>query len=159
MSTTERGTSVAVCRDFGGLETLSDYWRRGRPLVVVLIALICAIMLAGCGPLPTVTVGSPGVAFEGGSCTLVVNATGLTPNTTWGIGMYTTGSPVVLGDLTSDSSGSINNGTVTYPSTTLPKKYSNLYVEVYTVNGGQLGSGIASSQVTTEVCLPSGLRP
>jgi hypothetical protein len=27
------------------------------------------------------------------------------------------------------------------------------------VNGGQLGSGIASSQVTTEVCLPSGLRP
>jgi hypothetical protein len=73
--------------------------------------------------------------------------------------MYTTGSPVVLGDLTSDSSGSITNGRVTYPSTTLPKKYSNLYVEVYTVHAGQLGSGIVSSQVTTEVCLPSGLRP
>ena len=159
MSTTERDTCVVVGKDCGGLGTLSDCWRRGRLLVVALIALTCAVMLTGCGPVPTVTVGSPGVAFEGGSCTLVVNATDLTPNTTWGIGMFTTGSPVMLGDLTSDSSGSINNGTVTYPSTTLPKKYSNLYVEVYTVNGGQLGSGITSSQVTTEVCLASGLRP
>jgi hypothetical protein len=128
--------------------------RRG----IVLAALTGAVLLAGCGPLPTVTVTSGGVAFEGGSCSITVSATGLTPATTWGIGMFTTGSPVVIGYVTSSSSGSVNK-ILDYPATTLPRAYSNLYVEVYTDRSGQLGSGIVSAQVTKAVCLPTGLKP
>jgi hypothetical protein len=40
---------------------------------------------------------------------------------------------------------------VSYPSNTFPRHYSNLYVEVYTDNSGQLGSGLASAPVTIEV--------
>lgn len=129
--------------------------RYGRLLALGLAALTGAVLLGGCGPLPTVTASNPAVAFEGGSCTLTVNATDLTPSTTWQIGMYTTGSPVMVGNLTSDSSGSIVNGIVTYPSTTLPRKYSNLFIEVYTTQG----AGIASAQLTTAACLPTGLAP
>jgi len=98
------------------------------------------------------------VAFEGGSCGITVNAINATPNTTYGFGMYTTGSPVDLGTLTSNSSGSIN-GMLSYPSKTLPRHYSNLYVEVYIVKSGQFGPGLTASPVTIEVCLPSGLAP
>ena len=120
--------------------------------------LVCAIALAGCGPLPTVEVTQSSVAFEGGSCAITVNASTVTADTTYGIGMYTTGSPVDLGTLTSNSSGSID-GMVSYPSNTLPQNYSNLYVEVYTDNSGQFGPGVASAPVTIEVCLPTGLAP
>src|ERR1700678_3529224 len=115
--------------------------------------LVCAIALAGCGPLPTVVVVQSGVAFEGGTCEIVVDAA----NTTYGIGMYTTGSPVELGELTSNSSGSIYGGRVSYPSKTLPHQYSNLYVEVYAVQSGQFGAGLALAKVTIAVCLPTGL--
>ena len=73
--------------------------------------------------------------------------------------MYTTGSPAALGDLTTDSSGSINSGTVTYPSQTLPKNYPNANVELYTLQSGQLGTGLASAKLTIPVCLPTGLAP
>ena len=86
--------------------------------------LACAIALAGCGPLPTVAVVQSAVAFEGGSCQIVVNAANVTANTTYGIGMYTTGSPAELGELTSNSSGMIINGRVSYPSNALPRQYS-----------------------------------
>jgi hypothetical protein len=125
---------------------------------IILGALAGAVLLAGCGPLPTVSVTSGGVAFEGGSCSVTVDATSLPPGTTWGIGMYTTGSPVVIGYVTSNSSGSVTK-TLDYPATTLPRAYSNLYVEVYTDHSGQLGSGIVSAQVTKAVCLPTGLKP
>ena len=124
-----------------------------------LAGLVCAIALAGCGPLPTVEVVRSGVAIEGGSCDITINASNFTPNTTYAIGMYTTGTPVDLGTLTSDSSGLIENGMVSYPSNTFPRHYSNLYVEVYTDNSGQLGAGLASAPVTIEVCLPTGLAP
>jgi hypothetical protein len=124
----------------------------------VLAALAGAFLLAGCGPLPTVSVISGGLAIEGGSCSVTVRATGLTPNTTWGIGLYTTGSPVVVGYVTSSSSGLIDK-ILDYPATTFPRTYPNLYVEVYTDNSGQLGSGIVSTRVTSEVCLPTGLKP
>ena len=102
--------------------------------------LVCAIALAGCQGLPTVKVVQSSVAFEGGSCGITVNATNATPNTTYGFGMYTTGSPVDLGTLTSNSSGSIN-GMVSYPSNTVPRHYSNLYVEVFIVKSGEFGPG------------------
>jgi hypothetical protein len=126
---------------------------------IVLAALIGAVLLTGCGPLPTVTVTNAAVAFEGGSCSVTVSATSLPPNTTWGVGMYTTGSPVVVGYVTSDSSGSVIGKTLDYPATTLPRVYSNLRVEVYADHSGQLGAGIVSAPVTNEVCLPTGLQP
>lgn len=129
--------------------------RRG----IILGALAGALLLAGCGPLPTVTVTSGAVAFEGGSCSVTVNATSLPPGTTWGVGMYTTGSPVVIGYVTSNSSGSVTGKTLDYPATTLPREYSNLHVEVYADNSGTLGSGITSAPVTNAVCLPTGLAP
>ena len=133
--------------------------RKWRVATAGFAGLVCAIAVAGCGPLPTVEVVQSSVAIEGGSCSITVDATNVTPNTTYGIGMYTTGSPVELGTLTSNSSGSIVNGMVSYPSNTFPHHYSNLYVEVYTDNGGQLGSGLASAPVSVEVCLPTGLAP
>jgi hypothetical protein len=48
---------------------------------------------------------------------------------------------------------------VSYPSDTFPHHYSNLYVEVYTDDSGQLGAGLASAPVSIEVCLPTGLAP
>jgi len=134
--------------------------RKWRVVAAGLAGLVCAIAVAGCGPLPTVQVVQSSVAFEGGSCSVTVNASNVTPNTTYGIGMFTTGAPVELGTLSSDSSGSIVNGMVNYPSTTFPKHYSNLDVEVYTVDGsGQLDVGLALAPVTIEVCLPTGLAP
>jgi hypothetical protein len=133
--------------------------RKWRVVAAGFAGLVGAVALAGCGPVPTVAVVQSAVAFEGGTCQIVVNAANVTANTTYGIGMYTTGSPVELGELTSNSSGSINNGTVTYPSKTLPRQYSNLYVEVYTVQSGQFGAGLTSAKVTIAVCLPTGLAP
>jgi hypothetical protein len=141
-----------------GAATGSDARRKWRVVAAGLAGLACLAALAGCGPLPTVEVVQSSVAFEGGSCGVSVSASNVTPNTTYGIGMYTTGSPVDLGTVTSNSSGSID-GMVSYPSNTVPRHYSNLYVEVYTVNSGQLGAGLASAPVTIEVCLPSGLAP
>ena len=139
---------------------IGTYTRRKRRVVAACFAgVLCAIALAGCGPLPTVEVVQSGVAIEGGSCDITIDASNVTPNTTYGIGLYTTGSPVDLGTLTSNSSGLIENGMVSYPSDTFPRHYSNLYVEVYTDNSGQLGSGLASAQVTTAVCLPTDLAP
>ena len=133
--------------------------RKWRVVAAGFAGLACAIALAGCGPLPTVAVVQSAVAFEGGSCQIVVNAANVTANTTYGIGMYTTGSPAELGELTSNSSGMIINGRVSYPSNALPHQYSNLYVEMYAVQSGQFGSGLASAKVTIAVCLPTGLAP
>jgi hypothetical protein len=132
--------------------------RKWRVVAAGFAGLVCGIALAGCGPLPTVDVAGSSVAFEGGSCAITVDASNVTPGTTYGIGMYTTGAPVDLGTLTSNSSGSIN-GMVSYPSNTIPRDYSNLRVEVYTDNSGQLGAGLASAPVSIEVCLPTGLAP
>jgi len=140
--------------------TIAPHSRRGwRAVAAGLAGLVCAIALAGCGPLPTVEVVRSGVAIEGGSCDITVNASNLAPNTTYAIGMYTTGSPADLGTLTSNSSGLIENGMLSYPSDTFPRHYSNLNVEVYTDNSGQLGAGLTSAPVTIEVCLPTGLAP
>jgi hypothetical protein len=126
---------------------------------IVLGALVGAVLLAGCGPVPTVIVTNAAVAFEGGSCSVTVSATSLPPNTTWGVGMYTTGSPVVIGYVTSNSSGSVLGKILNYPATTLPRGYSNLRIEVYADNSGTLGAGITSAPVAHEVCLPTGLQP
>jgi len=118
--------------------------------------LVSAIALAGCGPVPTVTVvRSDGVAFEGGSCGIVVNVTNATANTTYEIGMYTTGPTVELGELTTNPSASITDGSIDYPSQKTPRQYSNLYVEISTVQG----VGLAADQVGVAVCLPTGLAP
>ncbi len=117
---------------------------------------MCAIALAGCGPAPTVTVvQSDGFAFEGGNCGIVVNVTDGTADTTYSIGMFTTGPTVELGELTTNSSGSVNDGTIDYPSQQKPRQYSNLYVEISTVQG----TGLAADQVGVAVCLPTGLAP
>jgi hypothetical protein len=133
--------------------------RMARVVAAGFAGLVSAVALAGCGPLPTVAVVQSALAFEGGSCQIVVNAANVTANTTYGIGMYTTGSAAELGTLTSNSSGTIVNGRVSYPSNTLPRQYSNLYVEMYAVQNGQFGTGLASAKVTIAVCLPTGLAP
>jgi hypothetical protein len=116
---------------------------------VVCAGLACTIVLTGCDPVPAVTVVQSSVAIEGGSCQVVVDAANVAPSTTYGIGMYTTGSPVDIGELTSDASGTILGGRLSYPSDTVPRKYSNLYLEVYVMRSGQFGAGIASARVTT----------
>jgi hypothetical protein len=133
--------------------------RTWRVVLAGCAGLVGAIVLAGCGPVPTVAVVQSGVAIEGGSCQIVVNAVNVTANKTYGIGMYTTGSPAQLGELTSNSSGMIINGRVSYPSNALPRQYSNLYAEIYTVHSGQFGAGLASAKVNIAVCLPTGLAP
>ena len=132
--------------------------RRGRQLAVALTALICAIVLGGCGPLPTLQVVGSGVSVGGGSCSLEVDATGLTSSTTYGLAMRTTGPPVALGDLTSSASGVITNGKVTYPSDTPRRIYSNVGLGLHVLRSGQLGAGVAAAKVTIPVCLRSGLR-
>ena len=123
-----------------------------------LAGLVCAIALAGCQGLPTVKVVQASVAFEGGSCGVTIDGTNATPNTTYGFGMYTTGSPVDIGTLTSNSSGLID-GMVSYPSNTVPHHFSNLYIEVYIVKSGKFGPGLTNWPVTIDVCLPTGLAP
>ena len=133
--------------------------RRARQLAVALGALICAIVLGGCGPLPALQVVRSGVAAAGGSCSLTVDATGLASSTTYGLGMRTSGPPVALGELTSSASGVITNGRVTYPGDTLRRVYPNVSVGLYHLRSGQLGTGLAATRVTIPVCLRSGLRP
>jgi hypothetical protein len=129
--------------------------RKWRVAAAGAAGLACAIALAGCGPVPTVTVvDSDGAAFEGGSCGIVVNVTNATANTMYEIGMFTTGPTIELGELTTNSSGSINDGRVDYPSDKeSPRQYSNLYVSISTVQG----AGLAADQVGVAVCLPTGL--
>ena len=139
--------------------------RRGRQLGVTLAVLICAIGLAGCGPQVTLKVVGSGVAIEGGSCVLDVDASGLANDPTIGIGMFTTGSSVLLGVLTANSAGVISDGMVRYPSDTPLRTYSNANVGLYDVTKGpggwqlQTGEPFTSVNVTIPVCLPSGLAP
>jgi hypothetical protein len=153
------GGETGVAAGEPGAMTESCARRKWRVVTAGCAGLLCAIGLAGCGPVPTVEVVQSAVGYEGGGCSITVNALNVTPNTTYGIGMFTTGSPVDLGELTSNSSGLIVQGIVSYPSETLPREYSNLYVELYIVHSGQLGSGLASVKVTLSVCLPTGLAP
>jgi hypothetical protein len=137
--------------------------RRWRQLGVTFVALICGIGLAGCGPAVTLNVVGSGVAFEGGSCFLDVDASGLANDPTIGIGMFTTGSSVLLGVLTANNAGVITDGRVTYPSDTRPQTFSNVNVGLYDVTRGsggwklQTGDPIISVKVNIPVCLPSGL--
>lgn len=63
-------------------------------------------------------------------CGLVIDAGGLRPSTTYGLGMFTTGSPVTLGYLTSNAVGSITNGDVMYQPVNAPVQiYSNAVAE------------------------------
>jgi hypothetical protein len=150
---------IGVANVDPGAVTGSSAGRKWRVVAAGFAALMSAIALAGCGPLPTVQVESSGVAFEGGSCDIAVKAANLSANTTYGIGLYTTGSPAELGTLTSNSSGSVF-GVLDYPSDAVPRVYSNLYVEVYGVkSSGQFGWGLGSAKVTLAVCLPTGLAP
>ncbi len=136
--------------------TGSQARRKWHVVTAGFTGLVCAIALAGCGPAPTVTVvQSDGFAFEGGNCGIVVNVTDGTADTTYSIGMFTTGPTVELGELTTNSSGSVNDGTIDYPSQQKPRQYSNLYVEISTVQG----TGLAADQVGVAVCLPTGLAP
>ena len=131
-----------------------------RGVAIAFAALVCTAAVGGCTlNVPTLTPVSSSVAYEGGSCGLVLNATNLTRGTQYGVGMFTTGTPVQLGDLTTDSSGSINGGMVTYPSQTFPTVYQNAYVELYTLQGGHLDAGIVTAKLTIPVCLATGLAP
>jgi hypothetical protein len=137
--------------------------RRGRQVGATLTALICVIVLAGCkpstNPAPTLTVVRSEQAIEGGSCGLVFDASGLQHGTTYGLGMYTTGSPLTLGYVTSNAAGSITGGRVHYPSLDSPLRYPNAVAELYTDSSGQLGVGVAQAKVTIAFCLPTGLAP
>jgi hypothetical protein len=125
--------------------------RRGRTLAFALAALICGVGLAGCGT-PTLKVVSSGVDFEGG-CDVVIQAANLTPGTKYEIGMWTTGAPVVLGDVTTNAAGSFD-GSVGYPSNAPLRINAHANVEVYT----QAGAGIVSAPTgQVPVCLPAGL--
>ena len=131
--------------------------RKWRVVAAGLTGLVCAIALAGCS-LPTVEATGSSVAFEGGSCSISVHGTDAQPDTTYGIGMYTTASPVDLGTVTSNSSGLIH-GLVNYASGTVPHDYPNLYVQLYGTHSGHFGLVLATAKVTIEVCLPTGLAP
>jgi hypothetical protein len=133
-----------------------------RGVALAFAALVCTAVVGGCMlPLrvPTLTPVSFAVAIEGGRCELVLNATNLMPGTQYGVGMWTTGAPVQLGDLTTDLSGSITGGTVMYPSQTFPRVYTNAHLELYLLRGGFLGPGIVNTPLTIPVCLPTGLAP
>jgi hypothetical protein len=104
------------------------------------------------------------VGFEGG-CGLNVDASGLANDPTIGIGMFTTGSSVLLGVLTANNAGVINDEPVDYPGDTGVKTYPNVNVGLYDVtskSGGwkfQTGDPLTSVKVNIPVCLASGLRP
>ena len=138
--------------------------RRGRQVAATLTVLICVIVLAGCkpstNPAPTLTVVRSEQAIEGHSCGLVIDASGLQHGTTYGLGMFTTGSPVTLGYVTSNAAGSISGGHVDYPSVIdSPLLYPNAVAELYTDRSGQLGVGVAQAKMTIAFCLPTGLAP
>ncbi len=129
-----------------------------RGVAMAFAALVWTAAVGGCSlKPPTLTPVSSNPAYEGGSCELVLNATNLKGGSQYGVGLFTTGTPVQLGDLTTNSSGSINGGRVDYPSQTLPTVYPNAYVELYTLRGGQLDAGIVSAKLTIPVCLATGL--
>jgi hypothetical protein len=101
--------------------------------------------------------------FEGGYCVLYVDASGLAADPTIGIGMFTTGPPVLLGVLTANHAGVINDGKVAYPSHGDPQAHSNLNVGAYDVtsnSGGwkfQTEHPFTSVKVKIPVCWPSAL--
>jgi hypothetical protein len=140
-------------------------WRQGhgRRVTAVAVAGLACWAAAGCQPISitmaTLTVVSADVAIEGGSCGITLDAQGLQPSTEYGVGMYTTTSVVQLGTLQTDSAGQIVRGAVNYASDSLPRKYNNLHVAVYTLRGGDLGTWLANTQPAIAVCLASGLNP
>ncbi len=138
--------------------------RRGRPLAAALAALTCAVVVGGCTPpqTPTLTPIRGGAAIEGGSCDLEFTAAGLTPNTTYGIGMYTTSSEVPLGEPASDSIGTIHTypaDRVQYPQGSNLETFKNAYVGLYTINAGNFQTELVSAKLTIPVCLAAGLAP
>ena len=150
--------------------------RRVWLLGVTLAALICAIGLTGCGPPLTLQVVDSNVAeghiaIEGGECSLTVDVSGLSNGYKIGIGMFTTGSQgaVLLGVLTANSAGVINDGMVNYASNaSLGGYYSNVNVGLYDVTpatvtlanpyGWQIDSAAYTSvPVDIKVCLATGI--
>jgi hypothetical protein len=120
--------------------------------IIPLVSFIGALVFfAGCEnvKIPTMSAGVGRANYQT-SGKLLISARDLMPNHTYGVGIFTTGSPRKIGTLTTDSAGAINNAAVEYPCSV---HVADLSVELYDMNGSSLGAGIVQAKTGQATCL------
>jgi hypothetical protein len=82
----------------------------------------------------------------------MVNGSNFSRSHTYGVGIFTSGSPIKIGELTADGTGAINNVKLEYPCHTL--FVGTVSTEVYELEPDRtLGAGIASATTDGTTCL------
>jgi hypothetical protein len=119
--------------------------------LVLCIAMLVATMVTGCQtvriPSLSASVGRP-QSQTGGA--ILISGSNFPANHTYGVGIFTTGSPRKIGDVATDSAGSINNVKLEYGCQS--SFVGAINVEVYELVGPNLGAGIAQTKADRDAC-------
>ena len=114
--------------------------------VILSLATLSAVVLTGCASL-SATVGRS--QSQTGSA-ILLSGQNFAPNHTFGVGIFTSGSPRKIGNVTTDSAGNINNAKLEYEC---QSQYNGVVsVEVYELVGQGLGAGIAQTKTDRDTC-------
>lgn len=114
---------------------------------IVSLTILLAVVLTGCATSLSATVGRS--QSQTGSA-IMLSGEHFPANHTYGVGIFTTGSPRKIGAVTTDSAGSINNVKLEYECQSLYVGVVN--VEVYELVGQSLGAGIAQTKTDKDTC-------
>jgi hypothetical protein len=122
-----------------------------RKFLALCIAMLVAAMVTGCQtvriPSLSANVGRP-QSQAGGA--ILISGSNFPANHTYGVGIFTTGSPRKIGNVTTDSAGSINNVKLEYECQSQFVGIVN--VEVYELAGSSLGAGITQTKTDGNTC-------
>jgi hypothetical protein len=121
-------------------------------LSFIAIALLGTLYSCGGTPLriPSLSAspGRPALQTDGA---ILINGGNLLTNHQYGVGIFTGGSPVKIGEVTTDGTGAINNVKLEYPCRTL--FVGRVNVEVYELQPDKsLGAGIVQTQTNGDTC-------
>ena len=120
-------------------------------LMVLCIVMLVAVMVTGCQTLrvPSLSadVGRP-QSQTGGA--IILSGSNFPANHTYGVGIFTSGPPAKIGNVTTDSAGNINNVKLEYTCQSIFVGIVN--VEVYELVGQSLGAGIAQTKTARDTC-------
>jgi hypothetical protein len=117
-------------------------------------AIASLITLYSCGGTPlrvpslSASPARPALQTDGA---IMLNGGNLLTNHQYGVGIFTGGSPVKIGEVTTDNTGAINNVKLEYTCRTL--FVGRINVEVYELQPDRsLGAGIVQAQTSGDTC-------
>jgi hypothetical protein len=124
---------------------------KNSKVVVCSLATLLTVILVGCKTvrIPTLSASVGRSQSQTGSA-ILLSGENFLPNHTYGVGIFTSGSPRKIGNVTTDGAGNINNVKLEYECQSINEYIVG--VEVYELDGQDLGAGIAQTKTDRPTC-------